>query len=93
MPDGIYLVRNAYNYYDNTLTLSAEHGVLTIPMDGWTPAIPYGADAPLTTACSPEFRVFVLERLGSLATYRIYMPIMQSDQRYQYNQYDQDDQD
>jgi hypothetical protein len=80
MPDGIYLVRNAYNYYDNTLTLSAKHGVLTIPMDGWTPATPYGADAPLTTACSPEFRVFVLERLGSLPTYRIYMPIVQNDQ-------------
>ncbi len=55
-----YELRNAQNYFEETVTGVYEDKPIRVPMKGWTIAKPIGYDKPIEPATFPEFGVFVL---------------------------------
>ncbi len=55
-----YTIHNAQNFYVDPIVGTYDGNPITIPMNGWTVAIPIGWDEPLGENTFPSFGTFVL---------------------------------
>jgi hypothetical protein len=55
-------IRNAQNYFAESMTVTYDGSPVTIPMTGWTVAVPVGLTSPLFPVTFPDFGAFAIVR-------------------------------